>query len=165
MICDCRWLYRTVILIACGLYLAACALPATEWWRTPDSYSSDDPLKGEHYTVASGWECLVLGWMVVPEAVDHAAWGNLAWVANPLALIAAGLLIFRRPTGAAVFGVASFVVAAGFVIDPPGQPGHPNLVRVGAILWIASLLALAIAAMIRRSISQARKHAEPGRCT
>jgi hypothetical protein len=154
--------YRAALSISCGLYLAACVLPATEWWKTPDSYSTDDPLKGEHYVSAIGWECLTLGWMFAPAAVEVGSFGMSAWLANPLALVGVVLLIFRRPTGALAFGVASFVVGALYVIVPPGRPGHPDVPRVGAFLWLGSFLALAIAAMIRRRASPARKHAEPG---
>ena len=153
--------YRAALLIASGLYLAACALPAADWWKTPDSYSTDDPLKGEHYVTASGWECLTLGWMFVPAAVESGSFGTVAWLANPLALVGVVLLIVRRPTGAAAFGVASVVIGAVFVIDPPGRLDHPDVPRVGAVLWLGSFLALAIAAMIRRGRSPARTQAEP----
>jgi hypothetical protein len=153
--------YRVALLIACGLYLAACALPATEWWKTPDGYLNDDPLKGEHYVTASGWECLTLGWMFVPAAVEVGSFGMVAWLANPLALVGVVLLIFRLPTGATAFGVMSFVIGTVYVIDPPDRPdrpGHSDVPQVGALLWLGSLLALAIAAMIRRGRSLARKH-------
>ena len=139
-----------MLLTSCGLYLAACALPATEWWKTPDSYRSGDPLKGEHYETAYGWVCLTLGWIFVPGAAEVGSLGYLAWLANPLALVGSALLIIRRPTGAAAFGIASVVVGALYVIDPPGRPGHPDVPRIGALLWLGSLLALAIAAMLRR---------------
>jgi hypothetical protein len=144
--------YRAPLLISCGLYLAACALPATEWWNTPEGYRTDDPLKGGHYVTAPGWECLLLGWMFVPYVVQVGSFGTLAWLANPLALVGAALLVVRRPTGAAAFGVASFVVGALYVIDPPGRPEHehPDVPRVGALLWLGSFLALVIAATIRR---------------
>jgi hypothetical protein len=164
MVCKYVRPYRAALLIACGLYLTACALPATEWWKTPDGYLNDDPLKGEHYVTASGWACLTLGWMFVPAAVEVGSFGMVAWLANPLALVGVVLLIFRLPTGATAFGVISFVIGAVYVIDPPGRPGrpsHPDVPQVGALLWLGSLLALAIAAMIRRGRSLARKHAEP----
>ncbi|HEX3148563.1 MAG TPA: hypothetical protein VHR66_10795 [Gemmataceae bacterium] len=142
--------YRSVILLSFGLYLAACVLPAIDWWKTPDSYSTDDPLKGEHYEAAPGWVCLTLGWIFVPEGVEIGSVGYLAWVANPLALVTLALLIFRRPTGAAVIAVVNLLVGALFVIVPPGRPGHPDLPRLGAWLWLGSLLALAIAAFFRR---------------
>ena len=85
----------------------------------------------------------------------------MAWLANPLAFVGAVLLLFRRPTGAAAFGAASVVVGALYVIDPPVSRGRPHLPQIGAWLWLGSLLALTVAALIRRGSSQAQKHAEP----
>jgi hypothetical protein len=104
-----------------------------------------------------------MGWLCVPEvpdAIEQGSFGMLAWLANPLAFVGAVLLFFRRHTGAAAFGAASVVVGALYVIDPPGRPA-PDLPQIGAWLWLGSLLALTVAALIRRGSSQAQKHSEP----
>jgi hypothetical protein len=160
-----RQSYRTALLISCGLYLAACALPAIDSWTPPNGgYYTDDPQKGWHYVTCPGWECLILGWMFV-DVGGEVPWYGLAWLANPLALVSVLLLVVRRPTGAAAFGVASLVCGALFLIDAPGRHGHSDMPRdiprVGAFLWLGSFVALALAAMIRRGSSRAREHAEP----
>ena len=108
--------------------------------------------------------CLLYGWLDVFSALESPAsidsFGRAAWLANPLALVAAVLLIARRSAGAAVFGAASIVVAMLYLLDPPGR--HLDVPRVGALLWLCSFVALTIAAVVRRGGSLARKHAEPG---
>jgi len=153
--------YRIALWLFLGLYLGACALPATEWWDTPEGYRTDDPLKGGHYVTAPGWECLALGWMFLPYVVQVGSFGMLAWLANPLALISLTLLLFLRTTGAAVFGAASVVLGVLYLIDPPGKSGYPDLPQVGAWLWVGSFLALTLAALIRRKRLQAEKHVVP----
>jgi hypothetical protein len=103
----------------------------------------------------------MFGWIFVFGRGEVYSFGTLAWLANPLALVSVGLLVIRRPTGAAAFGVASVVVGALFMFDSPGQHGHRDIPRVGAWLWLGSLLGLAIAGMIRRGRPQAQNHAEP----
>jgi hypothetical protein len=129
-------------LISCGLYLAACVLPATVRWQQSLGGGPD------RYETIMGLNCLLFGWL-----------GEVAWLANPFALIAAILLIFRRPTGAASFGAASLIVAQLYVLVPPGESDHPDLPRLGAWLWSGSFLALTIAAMIRRGWPTEAGHA------
>jgi hypothetical protein len=139
-------LYRLALWVSCGLYLAACALPATSVF----TYSGWGGGGTKHYEIEYGWECLAFGWMLVPNGFEDGMVGLLAWLANPLALVGVGLLVFRRPTGAAVLGATSVIVGSLYVIlPPPGQDGHPHLPQVGAYLWLGSLLALTFAALIR----------------
>ena len=164
MVCQNPRAFRAALLISCGLCLAACALPATDQWKIPDGYRTDDPLKGEHYETVPGIGCLLFGWIGVFSFLEYPAnwdyssgFGWAAWLANPLALAGAVLLIFRRPTGAAAFCFLSVVVGMLFVIDPPRVRGHSDIPRVGAVLWLGSLVVLTIAAMIRRGGSKVEK--------
>jgi hypothetical protein len=145
---------RAALLIACALYLAACVLPATDRWVTHDS-SVSNPSVGrrtespateqqgsEYYETMTGFTCLLYGWLSLFG-------GPGAWLANPLALVGAALLISRRPTGGAAFGAAALAVALLYVLVPPGGPGHRDVPRVGAWLWAGSFLTLTSAATIR----------------
>ena len=143
--------YRTALLISCGLYLAACALPATEWWKIPDSYSSDDPLKGYRKHTIDGWQCLLFGWL-----------GEPAWLANLIALVAVALLLLRRSRGAAAFGATATAIAIAYLLAPSSKADHPVEAQVGAVLWAGSFAALTAAALIRRGGRQQARHAEPG---
>jgi hypothetical protein len=160
------WPFRAALLISFGLYLAACALPATDQWVTHDS-SVSNPRMGtrtespateqqgsEYYETMQGLTCLLYGWL-------NLIGGSVAWLANPLAFVGAVLLILRRPAGAAAFGAASLIVALLYALVPPGGPGHRDVPRAGAWLWLGSFFALTCAAMIRRGRSLPRKHAEP----
>ena len=161
-----RWPYQAALFISCGLFFAACALPATDQWVTHDSsgssptmgtrteYPATEQQGSAYYETMQGWVCLLYGWL---ELVV----GRVAWLANPLALVAAVFLIIRRPTGAAVLGVASVVVALLYILVPHGAPGHRDVPRVGAWLWLASFVGLTSVAMIRRSRSVERRQAEP----
>ena len=153
-------LYRAALLIFCILYLAACALPATEQRHDPTSgignlsmgTRSEALANGERagYYTMRGFTCLRYGWL-----------GHVVWLANPLAFVGVVLLILRRPTGAAAFSAASTVLALLYVLFSLGE-NHGDVPLVGAWLWLGSLFALTIAAMLRRGASLARKHAEPG---
>jgi hypothetical protein len=103
----------------------------------------------------SGLTCLLYGWL---ELIG----GRVAWLANPLALVGAVLLIGRRPTGAAVFAAAGLALALVYVLVPPGASDHRDVPRVGAWLWLGSLFALTAAALMRRERSPAHRPAEPG---
>jgi drug/metabolite transporter (DMT)-like permease len=146
--------YRAALLLACGLYLAACALPATIQWRVT-SFSGNGSFG---YKTEYGWVCLICGWLNVLGAVETGSPGMLAWLANPLALVSAVLLLFRRPTGAATFGAASVLVGGMYLIVPPINDGHPDSPQVGAWLWFGSFIALTVASLIRRKHSQAQSH-------
>jgi len=151
--------YRAALRLACVLYLAACALPATKVWGSPNYFQGGR----EQYLTRYGFVCLALGWIAVPEAFDQDSSGmalGWAWLANPLAFVGAVLLLHQRPAGAAAFGAVSVVLGAQYVIFPPGRP-YPDLPQIGAWLWLCSLLALTVAALIRRASSQAQKHTEP----
>ena len=139
--------YLAALLISCALYLVSCVLPATQDWRSTNLGAGGD----EHYVIEDGWRCLVVGWMFVPNAIEKGSFGMLAWLANPVALIGAILLLFRRPTGATALGAASIVLGALYVFVPPGSPDHPDVPQVGAVLWVCSFIALTVAALIRRS--------------
>lgn len=165
MVRQCPWPFRAVLLISSILYLSACALPATDQWVTHNGPGLN-PTMGTrteapateqqgsaYYETMRGLTCLLYGWL-------NLLVGKVAWLANPLAFVGAVLLSFRRPTGAAAFGTASTVLALLYVLDLPGGPGHRDVPRVGAWLWLGSFFALTSAAMIRRG-SLARKHAEP----
>lgn len=143
--------YRIALWLFSGLYLAACALPATSVF-TSTGWGGGGTM---HYETEHGWECLAFGWILVPSALEAGLVGLLAWLANPIALFAVGLLVFRRPTGAAVLAAASVIVGVLYVIfPPPGQDGHPHLPQVGAWVWLGSFLSLTAASLIRRGSSQ-----------
>jgi hypothetical protein len=148
---------RSAFWLAFGSFVAACVLPATKDWRSTDFGRGGNV----HYVTENGWVCLVLGWTLVPWAVEHGSTGMIAWLANPLALVSVTLLLFRRNTGAAAFGTASVIVGALYMIDPPRTDDHPDLPQVGAWLWVGCLLSLTVAALIRRGISKAQTQAMP----
>ena len=108
----------------------------------------------EHYMTRRGITCLLSGWIELLV-------GKVAWLANPLALVGAVLLIRRRHTGAAAFSAVSTVLALLYVLFPAGGSVHPDVPRTGAWLWWGSFLAMTSAAMIGRGASLAQKHAEP----
>ena len=149
MVRQSPWPFRTAVLLSCGLYMCACAALAADSWQTSLGGGAD------HYQTYTGLNCLLFGWLCLFNAPT-----NLAWLANPLALVGAVLLLVRRPTGAARCGAVAFVLGLMYVFFPGGNPGHPDVPREGAWLWVGSLLALTIAALIRRGWL-ARKHAEP----
>ena len=143
--------FRAALLISFGLYVAACALPATEQQHDPKSgigNLSMREVRSDGFYTMRGYTCLRWGWF-----------GHVAWLANPLAFVGVVLLIFRRPTGAATFSAASTVVALLYVLFSLGDH-HGDVPLVGAWFWLSSLFALTIAAMIRRGASLPRKHAE-----
>lgn len=127
-----RIVYRAALLISCGLYLLACALPATVRWQQSLGGGAD------RYETIMGLNCLLFGWL-----------GEPAWLANPLSFIASILLMCRRPTGAAAFAAASIIIALLYLLVP-GASDHPDMPKVGAWLWSGSILALFVAAMVRR---------------
>ena len=124
-----------MVFLAYAIYLTACGLPATEIWTIPQSSSPLGLNKGEgHYETIRGLQCLLFGWIGVFSFLQFPAdwnyssgFGWAAWLANPLALVGAFLLIFRRPTVAVLFCAVSFVFGMLYVIDPPSVNGHPDL--------------------------------------
>jgi len=108
----------------------------------------------DRYQTIDGLRCLLFGWLslLLVEA---------CWLANPSALIAAILLMFRRPNGAVVFGAVSLVLALLYLLIPPGGSEHPDMPRVGAWLWSGSFLALFAAAVIRRGWPPETIHTTP----
>lgn len=156
---------RAVLWLACGLYVAACVLPATERWGSVDHLGSSMGQRGgQPYTTEPGWYCLAFGWMAVPKVVEFGRLnelGLMAWLANPLAFVGMVLLLSRRNKAAAAFGAVSVVVALLYLIDPPKTNGHPDYPRVGAWLWLGSLIAVTVAALIRRVGRQTLELDEP----
>jgi len=146
------WPFRAAVLLSCGLYVCACAAPAV--------YSLQASLGGgpDYYQTYMGWTCLLFGWLDFGEVGTP---GVLAWLANPLALVGAVLLLFRRSTGAAAFGALSVALGMLYLFFPGGHPNHPDVPLVGAWLWLCSFVVLTIAAMIRRRGGLSEKHAEP----
>lgn len=132
--------------IACGLYVAACALPATKWWGNKNMGGGGI----DHYMTEFGLTCLIWGWTLVVTAIQEGALDHLTWLANPLALVGVILLLVRRPTGAAAFSAAGAILGVSYLIAPPGSLGHPHLPQIGAWLWVCSLLTLTVAALQRR---------------
>lgn|GEM_PF-3584672 len=115
--------YRCALWLACGLYVAACALPATKWWGNKNMGGGGV----DHYVTEFGLACLMWGWTLVVSAFQEGAWDHLTWLANPLALVGVALLLLRRPTGAAAFGAASVILGASYLIAPPRPPRLPAL--------------------------------------
>src|SRR6185312_17011475 len=159
MVHPSRRLYRAALLISSALYLAACALPATDIWVIHDSDRSlpstgtrtenpATPQQGSgYYETVRGITCLGMGWI-------NLFGFEIAWLANPLALIGAFLLIFRRPKGAAAFGAASLGIALLYLLVPPSWDNRPpEAPRLGAWLWLGSFIALTVAALIRRNLA------------
>ena len=104
MIRKSDWPYRAALLTACGLYLTACALPATKDWQTTNMAGGS-----KHYVTELGLMCLLSGWLDAIDGLVSGSLGRLTWLANPLTLVGAVLLRYRRPTGAAAFGAAGVV--------------------------------------------------------
>ena len=142
--------FRAALWISCGLYLAACALPATDQWGTASMAGGT-----EHYITRRGLTCLLSGSVQLLV-------GKVAWLANPLAVVGALLLIRRRPAGAAAFSAASTFLALLYVLFPSGGSVHPDIPLVGAWLWLGSFIGLTSAAMIRLGESPVPRHAAPG---
>jgi drug/metabolite transporter (DMT)-like permease len=147
------------------LYLAACALPAVDQWELPSGgYSTNDPNHGEYYKSIPGWQCLLFGWLPVLSAIDVLEAGNIgwmAWLANPLALVGVLLLLFRRAGGALLAAGVGIALGTLYLVYPPRIHDHPDIPRIGAFLWLASLVLLALAALLRRANSPIEKPTAP----
>lgn len=120
------------LLISGALYLASCALPCLRWTNGNS---------------IAGWEALLFGWMGV-------FYGQFAWLANPLYLVALLGSIFGRGRWVTVVSLACvflglFTVTL-FFAGVPADGSNVNQLRLqtlgpGAWLWMASFLLLVYA--------------------
>ena len=152
-------LAQCAIWLAFGLFVAACVLPAMEEWDSESYWDKElGVFASGHYVTVYGYVCLMTGWLALP-AVLQGSLALLAWLANPLAYVSLLLLFSRRYSGAMAYGIASVLLGVLFLIVPPDCNDKPVLPQVGAWLWVGSLLALTVAAQLRRGSS--KKHIEP----
>ena len=134
-----RWFVPATSLF---LFLAACGLPCLE-------------VEKEGRVVWYGDSVLLRGWMAVLV-------GQVAWLANPLWLAGMFCFVFRRWTLSLVFALLGLLLAASSLLfyGWDGAGIHVGVdegvvavhqLRVGAYVWLSSLLVLFVgAAHLRR---------------
>jgi hypothetical protein len=121
------------------------------------------PAVREHGVAASGFTCLVVGFVT----------GIPAWFANPLFVLRVVLLACRVPVGAYLSGVVAFALGLSVFHYLQGGPsptqGAPSPgiariegLRVGYFVWQASFAALTVAALVDL---RTRKAAPDKACT
>jgi len=136
-----RWFVPAASLF---LFLAACGLPCLE-------------VEKEGRVVWYGYSVLLRGWMAVLV-------GQVAWLANPLWLVGMFCFLFRRWTlslGCALIGLALAATSllfygwngAGIPVGVDEGVVAVHQLRVGAYVWLSSLLVLFVgAAHLRRRV-------------
>jgi hypothetical protein len=136
-----RWFIPAASLF---LFVASCALPCLE-------------IDQEGRVVWYGYRVLLMGWMTLLV-------GQMAWLANPLWLAGMFFFLFQRWTlslGCALIGLS--LAATSLLFFGWGEVGIPVQVdegivaakrlRVGAYVWLSSLLVLFMgAAHLRRRV-------------
>jgi hypothetical protein len=124
------------------LYAVACCLPALEF---KNIYKPND--------IMLGFRALAVGWSGIFAGV-------LAWYANPFWLLGLILALLRKPILATAAGVVAVAIAlTTFSIigrELPGDEGgvtKTTVIRLlpGCYVWMASLVALPLAAMFQKS--------------
>ena len=126
---------RLVTLAICLAWTAALALPAMQL--------------GEQ-TQLTGWTLLVNGW----RAAGAGVW---AWFANPLFICAAALLLARRARTAGVLAALALMLglsslATGALVARAGYSGPPLSFGPGFHLWLMSLFALSLWALVAANL-------------
>lgn len=124
--------------IALALFLISLVLPAMAVTESPILWGR--PADRTWW----GAECLFYGWFIWP-----------GWLANPLAflaVIATSLKAYRVALALTILAVID-AIAAPFVIATVEHVRYPN---VGYFVWLASLVAFAIAAALRTSAAEIR---------
>lgn len=135
---------KSPLLVPVLLYLAACFIPVLDIWKT------------DHHELMFGGFALVTGWLGLLT-------GAVAWIANPLFLTGLVLAKGRKPMRAIVPSVAAVVIACTLFRDVgrdlSGEFAALKIfgLRPGFYCWMASLVALPIAAIL-----QSRRTAESG---
>ncbi len=131
---------KIVPIASASIFLVACCLPALEFNK---ENASD---------VLSGASVLGVGWSGIFAGV-------FGWYANPIWLLGVVMAFLNKPKLAAIAAIVAFAVGCttftmfGRVLPADeGNVTHMTLVRLlpGAYLWLASLLAPALALLINR---------------
>jgi hypothetical protein len=132
---------RILIVASLILYAVACCLPALEW--RGDNNPRD---------IMFGLRALAVGWSGIFAGV-------LAWLANPVWLLALCLAFFRKPWPGAIAGIIALLIALTVFRDLgrdlPGDEGNVTKTRIAALLpgayaWFASIGLSIFAALLAR---------------
>jgi hypothetical protein len=121
-------------LLALGLYLLSLVTPCVIGQKL-----FGGGMESEH-----GMACLLLGWLTIP------------WYANPFLLFAAIANAFRAHEVAFVFSVTALVAALTLF----GYDSRELQPHVGYFIWLASIVAMAIASIGRMHDRDAKEARE-----
>lgn len=112
----------------------------------------------------AGWSALLIGWVPALFGVlgllqgQAEMWTCLAWFANPL-LVVCLVLVMQRRGRALTFGLAALGLGLVFLATrslPAGDHSLSNVVPgVGYWLWIASMLAAIVGAVLTERLKPA----------
>ncbi len=104
-----RYLRFLIVLIAIGLFVASCELPAVRWQVIPGP---------PEYFDQDGAQLLGLGWLGVLFSLP----AGLAWLANPVFVAACAFLIARRNRVALGFGTGAVLLGFSFTYSSKWFP-------------------------------------------
>ena len=107
-----------------------------------------------------GWGCLLFGWWALPT-------GCLAWLANPVLLLAWALHLVGRSSGAALTAIVSLVFMLTFlatdtvVANTGSVPDRVTHIGLGYWVWLFSAFAALVAAVQASVLSPATRDVPP----
>ena len=113
--------------------------------------------EGDFEARCHGWEALLVGWFGVLA-------GCLAWLANPLSLLVAVLLHFKKWSNAFIAAsVAACCALTTLFIYKPIPTGEPfeNVLCIGAWFWFASIACVWFSSFVARRNAPSVHQAEP----
>lgn len=139
------------------LYTAACAAPAIDFGPPtgpggPEDFGLHGVVRGVHALCGGPILAVFLG-----HPTADAEWlaGGLAWLSNPIGLLALVLLACRVPVPAAVAGTVATGLCACYLVVPVGRP------LIGAYLWTASMAAIVLGAAAIRWVAKQKGRSDP----
>ena len=121
-------------LLALGLYMLSLVTPCVITQKLFGGGTEAEP----------GMACLLLGWFTIP------------WYANPLLLFAAIANAFRAHEIAFIFSVTALIAALTLF----GYSTHDVQPHVGYFIWLASIVTMGIASIVRMHDRDAKEARE-----